>query len=66
MIGASPGVYRWTEAEAALGKNLSVEALAGLATPPDDMNEDIHGSREYRANLVNVLTKRAVAKLLGR
>ena len=64
--GASAGVYRWTEAEAALGKNLSADALAGLATSPDDMNEDIHGSREYRANLVNVLTKRAVNKLLGR
>jgi CO/xanthine dehydrogenase FAD-binding subunit len=33
---------------------------------PDDLNEDIHGSREYRANLVNVLTKRAVAQLAGR
>ena len=66
VTGASPGVYRWSEAEAALSKNLSVEAVAGLKTPPDNMNEDIHGSREYRANLVNVLTKRAVAKLLGR
>ena len=66
VTGAGPGVYRWSEAEAALAKNLSVDALAGLATAPDGMNEDIHGSREYRANLVNVLTKRAVAKLLGR
>ena len=66
VTGASPGVYRWSEAETALARNLSVDALAGLATSPDDMNEDIHGSREYRANLVNVLTKRAVAKLLGK
>ena len=66
VTGAGPGVYRWTEAEAALNKNLSAEALAGLATSPEGMNEDIHGSREYRANLVNVLTKRAVAKLLGK
>jgi CO/xanthine dehydrogenase FAD-binding subunit len=27
------------------------------------MNEDIHGSREYRANLVAVMLKRAVTKL---
>jgi CO/xanthine dehydrogenase FAD-binding subunit len=27
------------------------------------MNEDMHASREYRANLVNVITRRAVAKL---
>jgi carbon-monoxide dehydrogenase medium subunit len=66
VTGAGPGVYRWTEAEAALGKRLSVEALAGLATSPDGMNEDIHGTREYRANLVNVMTRRAVAKLLGK
>ena len=33
---------------------------------PDDLNEDIHGTREYRANLVNVLTKRAVARIAGR
>ena len=38
----------------------------GLRMPPDDLNEDIHGSREYRANLVNVLTKRAVARIAGR
>ena len=66
VTGAGPGVYRWSEAEAALGKKLSADSLAGLATSPDGMNEDIHGSREYRANLVNVLTKRAVAKLLGK
>ncbi len=66
VTGAGPGVYRWSEAEAALGKNMSADALAGLATSPDGMNEDIHGTREYRANLVNVMTKRAVNKLLGR
>ena len=66
VTGAGPGVFRWSEAEAALGKKLDTASLAGLAMPADDMNEDIHGSREYRANLVNVLTKRAVAKLTGR
>lgn len=66
VTGAGPGVFRWREAEAALGKNLAVEALAGLSVPAANMNEDIHGSREYRANLVSVLAKRAVAKLTGR
>jgi aerobic carbon-monoxide dehydrogenase medium subunit len=66
VTGAGPGVYRWREAETALAKNLSADALAGLATAPEGMNEDIHGTREYRANLVNVMTKRAVNKLLGR
>lgn len=66
VTGAGPGVFRWSEAEAALAKNLTVDALAGLSVPAADMNEDIHGSREYRANLVSVLAKRAVAKMTGR
>jgi carbon-monoxide dehydrogenase medium subunit len=66
VTGAGPGVFRWTEAEAALTKQMSVDAVASLRMPADGMNEDIHGTREYRANLVNVCAKRAVAKLTGR
>lgn len=66
VTGAGPGVFRWEEAEAALGSRLAVDAVAGLRMSPDGLNEDIHGSREYRANLVNVLTKRAVARIAGR
>ncbi|MGZ5094257.1 MAG: FAD binding domain-containing protein [Burkholderiales bacterium] len=66
VTGAGPGVFRWNEAEAALGKKLAVESVAKLSVPADGMNQDIHGSREYRANLVSVLTKRAVAQLAGR
>jgi CO/xanthine dehydrogenase FAD-binding subunit len=32
---------------------------------PDDLNQDIHATREYRANLVNVMTKRAAAHIAG-
>lgn len=66
VTGAGPGVFRWKEAEAALAKKIAVDSVAGLRMAPDDLNEDIHGSREYRANLVNVLTKRAVAQIAGR
>ena len=66
VTGAGPGVFRWKEAEAALTKQMSADAVAGLRMKPDDLNEDIHGSREYRANLVNVLTKRAAARVAGR
>jgi carbon-monoxide dehydrogenase medium subunit len=66
VTGAGPGVFRWAEAEAALGKKLDAASLAGLSVPAADMNEDIHGTREYRANLVSVLAKRAVAKINGR
>jgi carbon-monoxide dehydrogenase medium subunit len=63
VTGAGPGVFRWKEAEAALGKSMKPEALEGLALKSDDFNEDIHASRAYRANLVRVMAKRAVAKL---
>jgi carbon-monoxide dehydrogenase medium subunit len=63
VTGAGPGVFRWTKAERALGKSLTPEAIAKLTVDPGEMNEDMHASREYRANLVNVMTRRAVAKL---
>ncbi|MGR3321838.1 MAG: FAD binding domain-containing protein [Pseudooceanicola sp.] len=55
------GVFRWEEAEAALGKDFSADAVAGLSYPADGLISDLHGSAEYRANLVRVLTRRAVA-----
>lgn len=62
VTGASEGgVFRWAEAEAALSSNFSADALEGLTVPADDMIGDIHGSPAYRAHLVGVLTKRAVA-----
>ena len=66
VTGAGPGVFRWQEAEAALAKSFGVESVASLRMAADELNQDIHGSREYRANLVNVLTKRAVAQIAGR
>ena len=61
MTGASEeGVYRWTEAEAALGANFSADALAGLSVPAGGMIGDLHGTQEYRAHLVKVMTGRAV------
>ena len=63
ITGAAPGVFRWGKAERALKKSLTPEALLKMKVPAEDMNEDIHATREYRANLVNVMTRRAVAKL---
>ena len=62
VTGASEsGVFRWTEAEAALGRDFSPGALAGLAVDPQGMIADLHGPARYRAHLVGVLTGRAVA-----
>ena len=59
--GASEsGVFRWAEAEAALAADFSAKAVESLSLAADGMIGDIHGSPEYRAHLVKVMTKRAV------
>lgn len=58
---ASDGVFRWAEAEAALGADFSKAAVDALAVPGSDMIADLHGTAEYRAHLVKVMTGRAVA-----
>jgi aerobic carbon-monoxide dehydrogenase medium subunit len=61
VTGASNnGVFRWAEAEAALSANFAGSAIANLIVSPKDMINDLHGTAAYRANLVKVLTKRAV------
>ena len=62
VTGASEGgVFRWKEAEAALTKSFRPDALKGLKVKPKGMIGDLHGTPEYRAHLVGVLTARAVA-----
>jgi len=61
VTGASEsGVFRWSEAEAALSANFSADALAGLSVDADGMISDLHGTGAYRAHLVVVMTGRAV------
>ncbi|MEM9812931.1 MAG: xanthine dehydrogenase family protein subunit M [Pseudomonadota bacterium] len=55
------GVFRWGEAEAALSANFAPEALDPVAVPSVPMIGDLHGTPEYRAHLVKVMTKRAVS-----
>jgi carbon-monoxide dehydrogenase medium subunit len=59
--GAASCAYRQTDMEAALASNWSADALADVVQSPDDLNSDIHGSAAYRANLVGVMAKRALA-----
>ena len=61
ITGAGPCVFRVAEMEAALRSDFSADAVAGIKVSPDGLNSDIHGSAEYRAHLVTVLSKRAVA-----
>lgn len=61
ITGASEGgVFRWSEAEAALSADFSAAALDGLSVPAEGMIGDLHGTPEYRAHLVKVMTRRAV------
>ena len=61
VTGASEsGVFRWAEAEAALTQSFTSEAVKGLTVDPEGMIGDLHGTPEYRAHLVGVLTARAV------
>ena len=62
----SNGVFRVKSFEEALAKRFSPKSLEGLTIPADGMNSDIHGSAEYRAHLVGVLARRAVAEAIGK
>jgi aerobic carbon-monoxide dehydrogenase medium subunit len=62
VTGASNnGVFRWTAAEKALSANFAASAISGLTVDARDMIGDLHGTPAYRANLVKVLTGRAVS-----
>ena len=55
------GVFRSKEIEAALAKNFDASALDGLKVPAKGLMSDLHASADYRANLIAVMAKRAVA-----
>ena len=59
--GASQnGVMRVPEIETALKANWSAGALDSIKISPNGMISDIHGTSDYRANLVKVMAQRAV------
>ena len=63
VTGAATCAFRATGIEAALAADFSAGAVDNAELDSDDFNADLHASAEYRANLVRVLTKRAVARL---
>src|ERR1700674_2929657 len=63
--GAS-GVYRVAAFEEALKKRFSPKSLEGLTVPATGLASDIHGSAEYRAHLIGVLARRAVAEAVAK
>jgi carbon-monoxide dehydrogenase medium subunit len=67
VTGAAPVAFRATSAETALqGRSLDASSIAAAAAQAHDGREllgDLHASAEYRANLVRVLTRRALERL---
>ena len=62
VTGGGNGVFRHAGLEAALSKSWTPEAAAAVAIDAADLSSDIHASAAYRANLISVMTQRAVAK----
>ncbi len=60
VTGAAHSVFRWMEAES-LG--LGVKDLSNVSLDQSNFNSDLYASAAYRAQLVRVLTLRAVSRL---
>ena len=61
VTGAGPVVFRQKDMEKALAGSFSADALTNVNTDSKGLNSDMHGSAAYRAHLVGVMARRAVA-----
>jgi carbon-monoxide dehydrogenase medium subunit len=59
------GVFRVPAMEAALAKSFTAAAIVGIKVAAVDLMTDIHAGAEYRAHLIGVLARRAIAKALA-
>ncbi|MDB5957794.1 xanthine dehydrogenase family protein subunit M, partial [Ramlibacter sp.] len=64
VTGGGSGVFRHVGLEQALTKSFTPEAAAAVKVESGELSGDLHASAAYRANLISVLTQRAVAKAL--
>jgi aerobic carbon-monoxide dehydrogenase medium subunit len=61
VTGAGACVFRIPEMETALAASFTPDAIKDITIPDTGLNSDIHASAEYRAHLVGVMARRAVA-----
>ena len=62
VTGAGPCVFRADVMEQALARDFSPAALDGISVEASTLNSDPQASAAYRAHLIGVLAKRAVAQ----
>ena len=62
--GAAPCVFRQRDAERRLGERFDATALDGLRQEAAGLNGDLHATAAYRAHLVVVAARRALAMAL--
>lgn len=65
VTGAGACAFRVTAMEQALAKSFTPEAITGLTIADAELTSDRHGSAEYRAHLIGVLARRAIAHALN-
>lgn len=59
------GVFRANDMEAALRKKFAASSLDGIKVPANGIMSDIHADAAYRAHLIGVMARRAVAAATG-
>jgi len=55
------GVFRHTGLETAISADWTAKAVESVEVSPEGLMSDIHGAADYRANLIKVMTKKALA-----
>ena len=65
VTGAGPCAFRVKALEEALARSFTPQACDSVRVAADGLNTDIHGSAQYRAHLIPVLTARAVQQIAG-
>jgi carbon-monoxide dehydrogenase medium subunit len=66
VTGAGASVFRIKAMEDALAQRFAPESIASIEVPAEGLNSDIHGTAGYRAAMVKLMARRAVAAALAR
>lgn len=65
VTGAKSTAFRQTDMEEALSRNFHPDAVTSIDVDVVGINGDMHGTAQYRADLIRVIAGRAVAQALA-